>query len=95
MAIARCCYGVRGGPAVESATVLGGEVVSLPIERFDHSHHPMTTATTSTRKMSIHGAPRFFSSNCVSATLVALVAGVYVQLATSVPFQSWGNTPFY
>jgi hypothetical protein len=82
---------VRGDLAVESETVLDGEIVSLPIERFDHSHHPMTTATTSTRKMSIHGAPRFLSSSCVSATLVALVPGVLVQLATSVPFQFPGN----
>jgi hypothetical protein len=62
-------YRVSVFTAVESAAVPGGDVVSLPIERFDHNHQPITTATTSTREMSIHGAPRFLS--LISATLIS------------------------
>lgn len=78
-------YGVPVFTGAESAAAPGGDVVSLPIERFDHSHQPITAATTSTRKMSIHGAPRFLSLN--SATLVVLVSWFSVQAATSVPFR--------
>jgi hypothetical protein len=55
--------------AVESAT---GVVVGLPLERLDHSHHPIAAATTSRRRITIHGAPRFLSLIPVSAMLPLL-----------------------
>jgi hypothetical protein len=70
---AGCCYGVRVVLALESATApLGVPVVLVLFVRFDHSHQPMTAATMSSSRINIHGAPRFFSSILISATLPPL-----------------------
>jgi hypothetical protein len=59
--------------ALESATaLLVVPVAAVPLDRFDQSHHPIIAATMSNRRINSHGAPRFFSSILISATLPPL-----------------------
>jgi hypothetical protein len=85
---------VRVVSAIESATApLGAPVVSLPVVRFDHNHQPIIAATMRSNRIKIHGAPRFFSSILISATLPSLECDVFF-VATNVPRSAAGCKGF-
>lgn len=72
--------------AMESATApLGVPVVGLPVVLLDHSHQPIIAATTMSSTINNHGAPRFFSSILISATLPSPLECVLRSVATNVP----------
>src|SRR5688572_30183314 len=71
-----------------AAAVSAPSVVASPLDRFDQSHHPIAAAAIRSRMISIHGAPLFFSSIRISATVPPCpIVQPYLHLTLQRPFR--------
>jgi hypothetical protein len=70
----RYCVGAGVVAALSADAPAGVLMVGSPLVRFDQSHQPMIAATSRRMRINTQGAPRFFSSIPICATVVLLLA---------------------